>query len=118
MAFFCLQAPLLLAEAWLHTLGRQAGIRLPHVVRTAATLLVLHCCEWRACSACQAAAAAAVDWSFVSLWHSKHACKLPSMLAVAAWMFYPDAVASRAPARLLEHWWPLALGPSICGPFA
>lgn len=47
MAFFCLQAPLLLAEAWLQRLGRQAHIRLPLPVRTAATLLALHCREWR-----------------------------------------------------------------------
>ena len=48
MAFFCLQAPLLLAEAWLQRLGRQAHIQLPRPVRTAITLLVLHCreCPW------------------------------------------------------------------------
>lgn len=49
MAFFCLQALLLLVEAWLLTVCRQAGIRLPRAVRTAATLLLLHCCELLPC---------------------------------------------------------------------
>lgn len=34
MAFFCLQPQLLLVEAWLQRLGRQAGIRMPRAVRT------------------------------------------------------------------------------------
>ena len=48
--------------------------------------------------------------------HHPHACLLPPIAAVAVQLFYPGMVASGAPARLLQHWWPRALGPSICAP--
>ena len=45
MLFFCLQAPLLLAEAWLRQLCRKAGVQLPAALPAAATLGLLHARE-------------------------------------------------------------------------
>lgn len=47
MLFFSVQGPLLIAEAWLRTLARQAGIRMPRPLGTAATLLLMHTRECR-----------------------------------------------------------------------
>ncbi|KAI3430491.1 hypothetical protein D9Q98_005086 [Chlorella vulgaris] len=44
MLFFTMQGPLLLVEAWLRQLCRQAGIRLPLVVRIVCATTVLHWC--------------------------------------------------------------------------
>lgn len=119
MAFFTLQGPLLLAEAWLARLRRQAGLRLPHAVHVAATVAVLHLCEFRGGAAYVAVTGHPAVMRRRGFCGRAQPCTLslshglgPHMAAVAQALFFPDIVAEGLPRRLLHQ----LLPGGICHP--
>ena len=114
MLFFCLQGPLLVAEAWARRRWRHVPLHVPRPLRVAGTLAVQHAREcWGNASVrgrawgseaplapLHSAAGAAAKLSICP-----PCCLHPfsSPHAVAQRLFFPDIVASGAPARLLQE---------------
>ena len=109
MLFFSLQGPLLLLEAALGPLCRQAGIRLPLPLKIATTLVVLHACEivllhWTGLHSRHKILR--LLWSPLVIANSFGALQVvrlcDSCPAVAQWLLFPDLVATGVPLQLWQ----------------
>jgi hypothetical protein len=101
-----MQGPLLLAEAGLARLCRQAGLRLPRAVCVANTVAVLHLRE--SFGGCPGRYLPYRAWCGLVSTHFLPSPPLPLLLgadlpAVAQALFFPDIVEAGLPRRLLHQ---------------